>query len=530
MPGVSDRTTRKEKSTKHLSWPFKLTNATTTVGTVRKEYPLTADVESWASWDSLTSTANHGDRGFQARGANSSKSAPKVSEPKDKTRAPDVVDNPGVSPAGPSRNHDHVLALKVHRTTNEHVLQKAFELNAASAALFKDTKSLVHSLEPFMREMDQFTSAAIDLPSDLITSFRSLQQNYETVRNDHITAFQIGQDRYANIEHDIIQSLLRSSRYLDRFFKSDAVNPNLSLGPEPTFISLESTVDIGDEVVKRSASVVQYLSQVGDIDAIQEKLTDLYLEYDQLLSEKESRARFGLSLDEESQEFLTTFHEREQILVDELEYAEIVMEALRQLVHDKEALEISNDAYTENRDEKPEMIDIADFVTGTFDRSGSSPQAGNQTPALLNSRADNMTFDNYYDGSDPTIADTARFINTWMLHRVGSQPAFLSKFSYALEKHYSGLPAEDLETIFFELWFNDSSATGFRDNRTIADEQSMYANRADSQNPEPESVPLPPQQSQPFTLLRTGPQMTVEEIIAQAVRTRGDQSSHHSGE
>ena len=82
-----------------------------------------------------------------------------------------------------------------------------------------------------MREMEDFTSTALDLPNNLVTTFRGLQQQYERVRDNQVAAFRTSQEKYANLEEDILQSLLRSNRYLKRFFESDANKVSFDSGP-----------------------------------------------------------------------------------------------------------------------------------------------------------------------------------------------------------------------------------------------------------------------------------------------------------
>ena len=302
-----------------------------------------------------------------------------------------------------------------------------------------------------------------------------------------------------------------------------------TLVPEGSLFSQQSRVNIEDEVVQRSASVIQYLSQVGDVEAIQEKLTDLALEHDQLINEQASRARFGLKLDEESQSFLDTFHELEDALLDQLAYAEIVLDALRQLIHDSEALRITNDAYVAVKEEPSEMIDLPDIPAGSYPSPTDSMTREDHSHALPDLGTIDTTFTALYK-SDIGTADSANFINTWMLHRMSTQPDSITMFSRILRKNHPTLPAEDLENLFLHLWFGDATAAVFRYNRSVADEYSMQANRTGTPTSHPESGQLPLPQLEPLEFLRTGPAMTAAKLIEQAMRARSNPPSIGPGD
>lgn len=416
----------------------------------------------------------------------------------------------------------------MHRKQNQNVLDKAFELNAATAPFFHDIGNLFQSLVEFMEKTETLT-ASLDHSDHLKSTFWEIQKAFRTLRDQDFARYQQGKDKYVNIEHEIIQSLLRSNRYLDRFLPSDSMTETLTLSPEPTLYSVQSGVDIEGERVARTASVIRYLSSIGDLDAIQEKLTDLYLEHDQLIDEQTTRERFGLSLDEESLEFLRDFDDQERSLLDQLDQANQTLEALKQLVRDEAAAQTThdtypddtdkeiaqdqaaaqmlNDAYTDNNDEElaqdetAAQINIGAYTDDTDEDPkllpGSLPMPGIGSLVVATSaavsattseaehlalfddlRTADMTFENLYVQSGDATLDSVRYINTWLLQRFRILPDFLGEFTSVFLQHRDQLQTDDLKSQFLDIWFRNSIVASPNDSRAVDDEHSVKTIRA----------------------------------------------------
>jgi hypothetical protein len=423
----------------------------------------------------------------------------------------------------------------MHRAANQNVVQKAFELNAASNAIFGALRQLIPELEMFMQQLEQ-ASNTMDLSADQANKVRQLQDGFQSLRSNHLNAVKSEQERFAEVAMTIIHSLLRSGKHLDHMFKANHIARSVTRSPEPTLRSAPAEVDIGGQTVARSKSVIQYLSRLGDIDLIQEKLTDLYIEREQLQDEQESRRRFGLTLNDEALELLESFKKQEIFLEDELEFAQTVMEALRELVHDAEALKISNEAYEENIEEEPRQLE---FLDPAHQKGLSLPQFSFQPPRPSESDSDldqppdldlqlnEVRFADFYNHPDLTAqgAATARFIDTWMLHRIHLQPELLARFTTMLPHQHEGEQAENLRQRFLDLWFDESFSAQFDQIRTDADKRSMQVSQAHSWDSKPADISSMSQLSVPMPLLRTGPETTANELIEHAIQTRSLTSS-----
>jgi hypothetical protein len=464
-----------------------------------------------------------------------SSSLPPPTELRGKDRAPNDLDESWTPTKAQFRNSDLLSALTIHRTANQNVVQKAFELNAASKSLFGNLGQLIPELESFMQQLEEFSKKS-DLSADQISALRQLQENFQSLRRDHLDAYKSEQERFAEVATTIIHSLLRSGRYLDHAFKTNHIAQSVTRSPEPTLYSVPAEIDIGGQTVARSKSVVQYLSRLGDIDLIQEKLTDLYVERDQLQDEQEARRRFGLTLNDEALELLDAFKDQETFLLNELEYAVMVMEALRELVHDSEALKVSNEAYEENIEEDPQQLVHLDpahqselrlSLPPDHPASRSQPDSRLEHTAAPEVPVEDIKFADLYDvsGTSAEVSATARFIDTWMLHRIHSEPELLAKFTLALSSQNQDQNPEDLKQQFLDTWFDESLSVQFNKTRAEADKRSIIVRHARSQDSKPESISSTSQLSIPLPLLQTGPEMTAKQIIQHAIQTRSLTSS-----
>jgi len=84
--------------------------------------------------------------------------------------------------------------------------------------------------------------------------------------------------------------------------------------------------------MERETDITAYLSSLGDLELLKERLQELNMERSQLEEERELRSRVGLPLSEDSQEFLDTILEQESMLESELREMRARVARLRQQV------------------------------------------------------------------------------------------------------------------------------------------------------------------------------------------------------
>ncbi|EXJ76851.1 hypothetical protein A1O3_10496 [Capronia epimyces CBS 606.96] len=365
--------------------------------------------------------------------------------------------------------------------------------------------------------MTSFADTA-GLPENLSSRLGELRRDLEVLRSEHLAPFQANQFQYTATENDIIQTLYRSGRTIDRLLDADASVTSVGELPDP-LLGFD-VAEIGDNARKRTPEFQRYLSQLEDVDNIRERLTDVHSERSQLLEEQESRAKFGLSLDDESLQFLDASQEQERLLFEELDYAVLVLNALERLVDDEEALHIPDDHPYDEEDEKAGLAEAVGPMT--LSDSSVARSIGQQDPLsfqpVLQTR--NLKFAEHLAGPSTAPIPPANFINVWLLHRVYSLPGLLRQFTALLDTHGVAGDALSMESIFVTTWFNDSSAADFARHRTFADQQSKLVYMDDTQFLHQRSDAVYARQPASIPLLKMGPSTTAQDIITQAIRAR----------
>jgi hypothetical protein len=232
--------------------------------------------------------------------------------------------------------------LRMLRNTIQDVSRLVFDLNATTAPMIVQVRESVEGLTEALGKLpDHDTQGTTDSTAQPATD--DLRQRIRFLVQGPLASLQAEEDGRANIEYKIVQQLSRAESYLRRLLDHDgtASPPELESGSaSPRAMDETDYENVGSV---RSAVNDQYLSSVGDVDLLQERIMDMRDEKAQLLEEQSTREFLGLSLDDDSLQFLASVDQEEEVLQDELEYAEIGLQALKELVHDDEARQITND-------------------------------------------------------------------------------------------------------------------------------------------------------------------------------------------
>ncbi|OAL35347.1 hypothetical protein AYO20_05398 [Fonsecaea nubica] len=425
-----------------------------------------------------------------------------------------VLPNPQVA--------DCIAKLQRHRKITTKVLAQVFELNALRAPMFQQTEDVVAALQEFILEVADLTKS-VELSEPLAAQLGNLQRKFDLFRKGTVASFRADQAQCARLEDEIIQSLFHSGRRLDGFLETNAIDPaalgdvasdtNASLAGEYSNLARESAEYAPEDI--------QYLAMIGDRDMIVEQLLDLREEQAQLLQEQDSRAQFGISMDDDSLHFLESFECEERTLLDELELADLRLEAMKQLITDDEALAISNEASEREPDEDEGATRHLQVVRPLTQPSPSPTQPAMQTRLSQTMLHRKIKYVDHLRGLDMLPVDHGDLINVWLLHRVQFLPRLLHEYTALIERQYEEVDEDDLEHLFLEKWFNDSSAADFTRHRIFADQQSMQANLAESGDLAQKSLSALPIRPTSSSLLRIGPSTTAQDIIAQAMHARG---------
>lgn len=425
------------------------------------------------------------------------------------SESPELPTNTPISGTG-----THNLAPVLHSLQRAHqeVMERTLELNHARAHLATETAVIVQSLDKFMNGLTSFVENAT-LSDDLSKQFVQLASDeFRTARNDQFAAFQTANHEYEQGHNALVQALWRPGRYLNKLLEGHKNDPTgQALLPTLSSSSSQGRDDVPLEDTQYSPELLQYLSQTGDVDTIHEKLVDLNFEHGQILSDKETREQYGLSLDEDSLAFLESFDMQNQVLLAEFHAAKATLDSLRQYLTEEETYSVSAPA--------PLFLDDEGGPTSDEDTSSGQvyPQLQQEPIQVWAS----------LDQTRPTPIDPTDFINAWLLNELQSSSSRWRTFSSYLETiAVPQLDAQQLDLFVRTTWFNDIPSIELAQRRRFADQQSMEQNEADSQQPLQRSATVVVSHPISSPLLKLNSTITANDIIERARQVRGLQ--HYS--
>jgi hypothetical protein len=154
---------------------------------------------------------------------------------------------------------------------------------------------------------------------------------------------QVARDDYGPLEDDCnrLEDLLNGQELeLDRleeaFYNRPPDEPSI-LSESPLQLAeiddsqpYSGSVEEEEEEFEYHPSVARYLSKMGDLDLLQERLEDLLDEKRLLEEERVKRLRFGLTLNVEDQQWLENAHNQEDELSEKIRFLEKDLEIMKQ--------------------------------------------------------------------------------------------------------------------------------------------------------------------------------------------------------
>jgi hypothetical protein len=189
---------------------------------------------------------------------------------------------------------------------------------------------------------------------------------------------------------------------------------------------------------------------MGDLDLLLERRVELVEEKEALEEEKESRLRFGLTLEQDDLDWLEASHNQEEDLTDQIEQMEKELEDMKRTC-------IAQGLVDE--DGEPTSFQNRELVTfkGEVDPQDHKSEYV-KYPLLLpppGRKIQNEEFEPRPDNaSDPK---TIRInVNEWMLHRLRSSPLDVNLLARTFEgKH--GQITDNWQIAVLSLWYRDGT-------------------------------------------------------------------------
>ncbi|KAL2417619.1 hypothetical protein ABEF95_015918 [Exophiala dermatitidis] len=407
---------------------------------------------------------------------------------------------------------DIVRALETIKNTNQQVTDTVGEWNASRTALFFMLETTMQSLDAFTQRMTGFAND-FGLPSDLTSRFEGVREDFERVYFEFFAPLHARQEVYTEAEMDIIHKLYRCDTLLDRLI---AGHTDISSPASPSRASPAAPAHTVDENLLRFSPLAErYQSQLHEVDNILETLEEGRVERAHLMQEQESRARLGLTLDPESLQSLASIQESEPVLLEELDYAELVLGAIRCLMHDEEASQVPEDGLLGTKDDVGGPLKPTDPMSSLdSSRITSANLQKLQLPSLTLHRLETLQTrsikfaDNLTGPMADPIDRSNFFVDLFDVDNLPGHPLLRKT------------PVE-MEHFFLHMWFNDGSDVDFAHHHQFAkDHGSKLVYVADSVSVEHSSDSSFTRKPASLPLLRLDPSTTSQDIISRASQTR----------
>jgi hypothetical protein len=256
-------------------------------------------------------------------------------------------------------------------------------------------------------------------------------------------------------------------------------NPSLGIPAHDILLSDHSSSGSEDNEIDEleyHPLVSKYLSRLGDLDLLRERLDDLIEEKENLLLEKASRQRFGRYLDPDDQEWLNNSQQHHDELVKEvremeLELQELKRDCLAQGLIDEEGEPTSFQTQEQSTFPKEQDIDPQNHQSEYVKYPLLLPKPGVKHEDII--ATDPVPDQN----SDLT---TSR-INTWILEKLRMSPLDVNLLASIFENAFGSIK-EGWESAVLKFWYEDGTVSSLGASRAYTSEISTVIR----------PLPLPP--------------------------------------
>ena len=222
--------------------------------------------------------------------------------------------------------------------------------------------------------------------------------------------------------------------------------------------------------------VVEFLSKMGDVDILQERLDERREEKDQLEGEKESRELVGLGLAAEDQEWLDNFSALEAELLEDISIAVAEAAKLKQQCYDYGLVdEEGNPTSLENWERQ-------NFSHETDMDAGSESSEFTKFPALLPRYGTTaVQIQDPAPQTNEVVYNPDDRINHWLLRRLLSSPLDVNLLARTYESLFGPIEfQDDWQKRVLTLWYEDGTKRGLHAYR-------VYSSDGITQTPPPAS-------------------------------------------
>lgn len=308
--------------------------------------------------------------------------------------------------------------------------------------------------------------------TDLLNDCQKVRDEYGPVEDDcNLLEDQLGRDEF------------ELTKLEESFYKRQSAPESfedVQQGPvsDSSDASSSSELEIGRE---SHPLVSEFLSKLGDLDILRERL-DYHIEEKFALEyEKDSRRGVGLNLAPEDQEYLDNYEDLEANLMKDIDAAAAEAEKLKRLCFEQGLVDEDGNPADFEKQERQTFVQEAPEVDAGSERSEFVkypvllPRPGSKEVQFVNA------------GPKPAeLSNSAGdHINQWLLHQLRSSPLDVNLLSRTFEAETGYTKGEEWQLDVLAFWYKDGAKKGATEYRiyssgiaTQAPRRSRYSTRS----------------------------------------------------
>lgn len=321
--------------------------------------------------------------------------------------------------------HEEVATKRFQALDMRHALRHKREEEDDRRVALRNRLNLI-SPDTIQGELVALHAAIQDLQA-MTTSYRELETEYHKLEDD------LGQREY---------NLDKCMRKLTKKLHNQAP----AMGQQVYNIDLDSDSSTNYSSTgpenQMSSQAAEYLSCVGEVRMLRERLSELESEYLAIVDQRDLRERLGMSLDIEALTFLGRYED---------EIAQIEAELERALDRAR-----CHPEYKKNPD--AEVLDD-DWLQALKEMLPEPPEDESPPdPLLLTELEDRSPF---FEPARPVSLNKATFVNRWLLHRL--RHSMLEILGFKSRPEFCDLDndewdGDNISKMALMLWFRDETA------------------------------------------------------------------------
>lgn len=336
-----------------------------------------------------------------------------------------------------------------------------------------DLRSQIHQIRASLREKQNVKATAEDILFRRITymtarglsltepsnssfpgqkSLAQLMSDFQEARNEYGPL----EDDCTQLEDQLSRQEFKLAQLEDGFFAQ--LSPNQQAGRlSQTALQSPSASEVGDDDSENNSEyhplVVEYLSKLGDLDLLQERLDESRDEKKTLEAEKISRQRFGLNLDPVDQDWLDHADEEYGEITSKLSSLEREVERLKQNCLSMNLIDADGEPTRLQPQEDPYFVGEEDIDSQS--RKSEYVKYPVLLPYYPRKKCENN--ENFNPGPDLESDTTTTRINKWILDKLRISPLDVWLLASTFELMH-GRIFKDWQVYVLKVWYEEDTS------------------------------------------------------------------------